>query len=203
MDQQPLPWLKPAHRVHKEVTSEENAAIADFMDKYVIYPCNESSTPGFLEHLPSLFKDVNVKGRYALRWAVQAAAFADLSRTTGSQVDVVKALEFYSRSLAAFQSSLCKTGKAPDDYDLMTVVMLDIFEVSQNLSNISRTSVDGPRHYSCRTRYPKDLMRKVWRIFSGCADMSSFTTLGAGVFSALPTIDWSVLGSSSHINGDA
>jgi hypothetical protein len=32
-------------------------------------------------------------------------------------------------SLGALGQSLAEPGKAPDDYDLMTIVMLDIFEV--------------------------------------------------------------------------
>ncbi len=46
-----------------------------------MYPCNQTSSPGFLEHLPCMFKEVNIEGRYALRWAVQAAGYADSSMT--------------------------------------------------------------------------------------------------------------------------
>ncbi|CAM1502040.1 Fc.00g040240.m01.CDS01 [Cosmosporella sp. VM-42] len=99
-----------------------------FMDKYVIYPCNSSSSPGFLEHLPGLFKEVNIEGRYALRWAVQAASFADLSKEQGSNDLTAKALEHYGNALSALGKSLAEKGKTPDDYDLMTVVILDIFE---------------------------------------------------------------------------
>lgn len=110
------------------------------MDAYVIQPCAESSSPGFLEHLPCLFGEVNVAGRYALRWAVQAAAFANLARggaaaATGGGGERVRdevarrALECYGEALIALGKSLAaERGKPPDDYDLMAVVVLDIFE---------------------------------------------------------------------------
>ncbi len=105
-------------------------AVARFFDKYVVYPCNEASNAGFLEHLPSLFKEVNIEGRYALRHAVQAAAFADCSQEAepGEQLSQ-RALECYGAALAALGRSLSEKGKVPDDHDLMTVVVLDIFEV--------------------------------------------------------------------------
>ncbi|XXG99392.1 hypothetical protein Hte_005729 [Hypoxylon texense] len=122
----PFPWVKatPAHLQ----PSPENEVVDRFMDKYVIYPCNETSSPGFLEHLPCLFKDVNVEGRFALRWAVRAAAYADLSKAQNSNALVSKAFHCYGMSLSALGESLSTTGKVPDDYDLMTTVMLDIFE---------------------------------------------------------------------------
>ncbi|KAM5346501.1 hypothetical protein ACJ41O_009506 [Fusarium nematophilum] len=123
------PWLKEAKQ-----PSEEDQAAEMFMEKYVLLPCNESSSPGFLEHLPCLFKEVNVEGRYALRWAVQACAFADLSREKGSGDLASRALECYGQALNALGHSLAEKGKAPDDYDLMTVVILDIFEQKQQLA---------------------------------------------------------------------
>lgn len=107
----------------------EDPAVSKLFENYVLYPCSDLSTPGFLEHLPCLFKEVNVPGRYALRWAVQAFAYADLSRRENSQSAVSKALDHYGRSLSALGKSLSEEGKVPDDYDLMTVVILDIFEV--------------------------------------------------------------------------
>lgn len=103
--------------------------MAMFMDKYVIYPCHESSSPGFLEHLPVLFQEVNVDGRHALRWAVQAAAIADLSREHDPELLTPRALEYYGQALGALGKSLAEKGKIPDDYDLMAVVILDMFEV--------------------------------------------------------------------------
>jgi len=100
------------------------------MEKYIIYPCNQAPSPGFLEHLPSMFKEVNVEGRCALRWAVLAAAYADVSRDQDGNAVACKALQCYGRALSALGESLSAPGKVPDDYDLMTVVVLDIFEVS-------------------------------------------------------------------------
>lgn len=123
----PFPWAKttPAHLR----LSPENEVVDRFMDKYVMYPCSETSSPGFLEHLPCLFQDVNVEGRFALRWAVRAAAYADLSKAQNSDALVDKAFHCYGMSLSALGESLSTAGKVPDDYDLMTTVMLDIFEV--------------------------------------------------------------------------
>ncbi|KAI0016872.1 hypothetical protein F4780DRAFT_782815 [Xylariomycetidae sp. FL0641] len=106
----------------------EDAAVEAFMQNYVVQPCNQKSSPGFLEHLPCMYKEVNVNGRYALRWAVQAAACADGSRDARGGASQCEALHYYGRSLSAFAKSLSTPGKVPDDYDLMTVVMLDIFE---------------------------------------------------------------------------
>lgn len=124
----PRPWLK-------ELPSEmrpslEEQAVDSFMEKYVMYPCNQTSSPGFLEHLPLMFQEVNVNGRYALRWAVRAAAYADLSRDQDGDVLARKALQCYGLALSALGDSLATPGKIPDDYDLMTVVVLDIFEAS-------------------------------------------------------------------------
>ena len=110
---------------------EEDPTVSKFMDNYVIYPCTESSNVGFLEHLPSLFKEVNVQGRFALRYAVQAAAYGDVSRQKQSSQDAKRAMEYYGSALASLSKSLSEKGKIPDDYDLMTVVLLDIFEVTQ------------------------------------------------------------------------
>lgn len=122
----PFPWAK-AVSAHLR-PSPENEVVDRFMDKYVMYPCNETSSPGFLEHLPCLFKDVNVEGRFALRWAVRAAAYADLSKPQDSDALASKAFRCYGLSLSALGESLSAAGKVPDDDDLMTTVMLDIFE---------------------------------------------------------------------------
>jgi hypothetical protein len=122
----PRPWLK---RLPFEIPPVEEQAVDNFMEKYVIYPCNQTSSPGFLEHLPCMFKEVNVNGRYALRWAVRAAAYADLSKDQDSDILARKALQCYGMALSALGDSLATPGKVPDDYDLMTVVILDIFEV--------------------------------------------------------------------------
>ncbi|KAF4989344.1 hypothetical protein FGRMN_9186 [Fusarium graminum] len=121
-----FPWLR--EQPSTRASSEDDRAANLFIDKYVLLPCNESSSPGFLEHLPSLFKEVNVEGHYALRFAVQACAFADLSREQRSEDLVRRSLECYGNALTALGQSLAERHKIPDDYDLMTTVMLDIFE---------------------------------------------------------------------------
>ncbi|KAM5367923.1 hypothetical protein ACJA88_011238 [Fusarium oxysporum] len=121
-----FPWLKDQSKT--EPVSKDDQIANTFMDKYVLLPCNESSSPGFLEHLPCLFKEVNIEGRYALRFAVQACAFADLSREQSSEELAKRSLEYYGHALSALGQSLAEKNKTPDDYDLMTVVMLDIFE---------------------------------------------------------------------------
>ncbi|KAI0128166.1 hypothetical protein F4776DRAFT_198306 [Hypoxylon sp. NC0597] len=123
---EPFPWAKTV-LTHLRPAPEDKV-VDRFMDKYVMYPCSETSSPGFLEHLPSLFKDVNVEGRFALRWAVRAAAYADLSRAQNNDALASKALHCYGMALSALSESLSTSNKVPDDYDLMTAVMLDIFE---------------------------------------------------------------------------
>ena len=122
----PRPWLKGLPS--EIMPPAEEQAVDNFMEKYVIYPCNQTSSPGFLEHLPCMFQEVNVNGRYALRWAVRAAAYADLSKDQDNDMLARKALQCYGMALSALGDSLATSRKAPDDYDLMTVVVLDIFE---------------------------------------------------------------------------
>jgi hypothetical protein len=106
----------------------QDQAVSNFFEKYVMYP-GKSSKSGFLEHLPCLFEEVNVEGRFALRWAVQAAALADASREYQPEAGLAaQALDCYGKALAALSQSLSESGKIPDDYDLMTVVVLDFFE---------------------------------------------------------------------------
>jgi len=126
------PWLRELPPQDRPPVEEQ--AVDQFMDKYVLYPCNWTSFPGFLEHLPCMFNEVNVEGRSALRLAVRAAAYADASR--GQERDVLprKALECYGMALGALGDSLATPGKSPDDYDLMTMVVLDIFEVGHRRS---------------------------------------------------------------------
>lgn len=113
---------------------DQDQAVSNFFEKYVMYP-GKNSQSGFLEHLPCLFGEVNVDGRYALRWAVQAAALADASRDHQPQAGLAtQALDCYGKALAALSQSLSEKGKIPDDYDLMTVVVLDVFEVLRPFS---------------------------------------------------------------------
>ena len=111
-----------------------------------MYPCNNGSSPGFLEHLPSLYVDGNfIEGRKALRWAVRAASYASLSNEQNSPALGNKALECYGLALSALGESLSKPSSVPSDYDLMTIVVLDIFEVvfSSDISKASTNHVPG------------------------------------------------------------
>ncbi|OAA79360.1 hypothetical protein LEL_02846 [Akanthomyces lecanii RCEF 1005] len=131
LDSEALPWTaeRSAGPGLKDRGIATDVAVAHFFDRYVLYPCNDASTPGFLEHLPCLFKEVNVEGRQALRWAVKATALADLSRLEESTPEAAgAAFDCYGEALTALRESLSEKGKVPDDYDLMTVVVLDIFE---------------------------------------------------------------------------
>ena len=94
-----------------------------------MYPCNHGSSPGFLEQLPGLFGEVNSEGRLALRWAVRAAAYASLSNERDDPTLGNNAIKCYGRALSALAESLADTNAAPDDHILMTVVVLDLFEV--------------------------------------------------------------------------
>ncbi|OAA64744.1 Zn(2)-C6 fungal-type DNA-binding domain protein [Niveomyces insectorum RCEF 264] len=125
----PRRWLKATALAQWRQPPVEDQAVDLFLDKYVLYPCNQTSSPGFLEHLPSMFKEVdNIHGRHALRWSVRAAAYADVSKGQDSDALARKALQCYGMALTALGESLARPGKEPDDYDLMTVVMLDMFE---------------------------------------------------------------------------
>ena len=124
----PYPWAKTVPQA--SVPSAENQAVSEFFERYVMYPCNNGSSPGFLEYLPCLFEEVKTEGRLALRWAVRAAAYANISNDQGNaQLLGQKALHCYGLALAALKESLTDGRTAPDDYTLMTVVVLDLFEV--------------------------------------------------------------------------
>jgi hypothetical protein len=109
-------------------------SITRFFDEHVLSQCSPGSNKAFLDHLPTLYNEVNIGGRYALRYAVQAAALAnDLQGESVSDGGPVawKSLDFYGKALSALSTSLSeKKESPPDDYDLMTVALLDLFEVS-------------------------------------------------------------------------
>jgi hypothetical protein len=100
-----------------------------FFDCFVVYPCNSGSSLGFLEHLPSLFKESNVKHRYALRYAVLAAAHASMIANTGDKTSKEQAFRYYGLALSALSESLKGAITERDDHILMAIVVLDIFEV--------------------------------------------------------------------------
>ncbi|KAI1142035.1 hypothetical protein F5Y05DRAFT_402055 [Hypoxylon sp. FL0543] len=135
---QPFPWAKnvPTHLR----PAAEDRVVDRFMDKYVMYPCNETSSSGFLEHLPGLFRDVNIEGRFALRWAVRAAAYADLSKAQNNGALASKAFHCYGMALSALGESLSGPSKVPDDYDLMTAVIHRL----SCLLNLKTFFVDDP-----------------------------------------------------------
>ena len=123
----PYPWVKNVPQA--SAPSAEDQAVSQFFEKYVMYPCNHGSSPGFLEQLPGLFGEVNSGGRLALRWAVRAAAYASLSNERNDPTLGNNAIKCYGRALSALAESLTDTKAAPDDHILMTVVVLDLFEV--------------------------------------------------------------------------
>ncbi|KAH8879488.1 hypothetical protein GQ53DRAFT_671915 [Thozetella sp. PMI_491] len=106
----------------------EDQAVSQFFEKYVMYPCNNQSSPGFLEHLPVLFYEARIEGRLALRWAVRAAAYASLAGDQSSSGLGAKALKCYGLALSALGDALRTSTARPDGQVLMTVVVLDIFE---------------------------------------------------------------------------
>ena len=123
----PYSWVKNVPQAL--APSAEDQAVSQFFEKYVMYPCNHGSSPGFLEQLPGLFGEVNSEGRLALRWAVRAAAYASLSNERDDPTLGNNAIKCYGRALFALAESLADTSAAPDDHILMTVVVLDLFEV--------------------------------------------------------------------------
>lgn len=186
----PQPWLKELPAPFQLPLEEQ--AVGQFIDKYVLYPCNQTSSPGFLEHLPCMFKEVNVDGRYALRWAVQAAAYADaVSQNQESNALASKALQCYGMALKALGESLSIPGKEPDDYDLMTVVVLDIFEVSIwfKIRIQFMLYTDLFRHCILPTKSAKDRTSREWRNCFVCAAVIWFTTPAAGVSFDLRTTE--------------
>jgi hypothetical protein len=108
----------------------------EFFDRFVMYPCNGGSSLGFLEHLPSLFMETNVEHRYALRYAVLAAAHASSSNDPSESTSKQQAFHYYGLALSALSECLKESITEKDDYVLMTVVVLDIFEVNIGFRSI-------------------------------------------------------------------
>ena len=125
-DLDPLATKTDTNRLDSTV---EDQAVTEFFEKFVLYPGNHGSSSGFLEHLPCLFKDVNVEGRFSLRWAVRAAAYASSSAKESQNVIRQRALHCYGLALSALGTALSEPKRVADDYTLMTVVILDLFEV--------------------------------------------------------------------------
>ncbi len=74
-----------------------------------------------------------MEGRLALRWAVRATAYASLASEKSSNGLRSKALECYGLALSALADSLHSGTAQPDGYTMMTVVILDIFEVGKEV----------------------------------------------------------------------
>lgn len=135
----PYPWVKNVPQA--SAPSAEDQAVSQFFENYVMYPCNHGSSPGFLEQLPGLFGEVNSEERLALRWAVRAAAYASLSNERDDPTLGNNAIKCYGRELSALAESLADTNAAPDDHILMTVVVLDLFEVGSKSLLLLRFTV--------------------------------------------------------------
>ncbi|KAF3768092.1 hypothetical protein M406DRAFT_329132 [Cryphonectria parasitica EP155] len=175
---QDFTWLKPSVKPPRAqpLSRSDDDAVQKFFAKYTLLPYDfhavdalpevkptehgaetraQRASQGFLEFLPCTFEEVNVRGRFALRWAVQAAALADAASQASPQQQIPedtnndasseieaelvrRALETYGQALSALAESLGKQGKIPDDYDLMTVVILDIFETLFLPGNVSK-----------------------------------------------------------------
>ncbi|RDW92349.1 hypothetical protein BP5796_01743 [Coleophoma crateriformis] len=120
----------PCARPKPLSSPQDDEAISQFFSEYVVYPCTQNSTPGFLEQLPCLFEEVQHSGRIALRMAVEAVSFANIATKGPRNDDLVrKAQQCYGSSLEALANTLEKKEEQVSDYTLMTVVVLDLFEV--------------------------------------------------------------------------
>lgn len=85
----------PPITCRRSVLCVEDHAVSSFFNDFVVSPCNNSSTPGFLEHLPGLFNEIRLEGRFALRWAVLAAGYASLSKENDDSRFSDLALNYY------------------------------------------------------------------------------------------------------------
>ena len=127
MHLQPIfPWLN--NGAQEDTSSTKDPAVTQFFENFVVYPCSEGSSLGFLEHLPCMFNETAATNRIALRYAVQAAAYANASQDLGDKELFKKSMHCYGQALSALSKSLLGDRNAADDYVLMTVVILDIFE---------------------------------------------------------------------------
>jgi hypothetical protein len=185
----PYPWAKTVPRTC--VPSAENHAVSEFFERYVMYPCNNASSPGFLEYLPCLFEEVKTEGRLALRWAVRAAAYANISNDQGNAQLGQKALQCYGLALSALRESLADPQAAPDDYTLMTVVVLDLFEVGwQSSSSESVHQLTFARLSIYRIQSHAEPIPRGWPRSSAFEDQIRSTGHVAGVCSAFPITAW-------------
>lgn len=162
----------------------EKRAVDKFFEKFVLFPCNSSSSSGFLEQLPMLFEEVQTEGRVGLRWAVRAASFASLNNEQGNEELERKASVCYGKALEALGDSLRNKEEAVSDYTLMTVVMLDLFEVSISPPPLILLFPNQHhRPYSYKTP-PTDVAHtpKEWLKSCVCAVLTRYTPRAAGLY---------------------
>jgi hypothetical protein len=76
-----------------------------------------------------MFMEVNTSTRTALRFAVRATAYADMASQENNLIVREAAITYYGRALEVLGSAM-KDGVEVDDYVLMNIVVLDLFEVS-------------------------------------------------------------------------
>jgi hypothetical protein len=154
----PYPWARDPPSSSKKTI--EDQAVDSFFEKYVMYPCNSGSSSGFLEFLPPLCKEGNSEGRVALRWAVRAASYASLSNELDNAALGSKALECYGLALQALGEVLKDPECVPNDYDFMTIVVLDIFEVSIRLIFHENMLIAASVSPSRRSRFKRCTRRR-------------------------------------------
>jgi hypothetical protein len=133
----------------------EKRAVDKFFEKFVLFPCNSGSSSGFLEQLPCLFEEVQTEGRVALRWAVRAVSFASLSNEQGSEELGRKAHVCYGKALEALGATLRNKEESVSDYTLMTVVVLDLFEVLPPFQPPIILANGPNRRYTFKTQQPR------------------------------------------------
>ncbi|KAL8777957.1 MAG: hypothetical protein Q9203_002276 [Teloschistes exilis] len=148
------------------VTPQDEQAVSSFFDRFIGCPCNDRSTPGFLDCLPGLFKEVNREGRSALRWAVLAAGYAGLSSDQEDKRTSQLALYCYGHALSVLGTCLADPKLDPDDHILMTVVILDLFETLHLPNAIIKGSHAGGMAHMLRLRGPGQLQEpRGWSLF--------------------------------------
>ncbi|KAL9585537.1 MAG: hypothetical protein Q9212_001462 [Teloschistes hypoglaucus] len=148
------------------VTPQDDQAVSSFFDRFIGCPCNDRSTPGFLDCLPGLFKEVNREGRSALRWAVLAAGYASLSSDQEDKRTSQMALDSYGHALSVLGKCLADPKFDPDDHILMTIVILDLFETLHLPNATVKGSHAGGMAHILRLRGPGQLLEpRGWSLF--------------------------------------
>ena len=144
--------------------SEESRATDEILWRYLNTANDHFSSVAFLQHLPCMFEEANIPGRYALRFAVQAASLADVGQAHHNEHMKTRALECYGLCLSALAKSLRMPGKIPDDYDLMSIVILDLFEVCVD-SPTRKAYSPTASQFTCQSMRQAMLTLRVWHRF--------------------------------------